>query len=175
VKRALLCSAAVVAALALGGCGGDSGDSGGTASVPGFSGGDSGGDSGGSGGSGRESSVDACSLFTEEELTEVLGEHEREQWAGTGESSCQWRNSEYASVSIDIDREGSAPGGTVPAEEAMGDSEEGAGGVTYYSGGYTTFAVGDRACRLQIVVDVTDPMTDRPAIDRFVGLVKERL
>lgn len=163
MNRALLCTAAVVAALALGACGGTDD---GTGSVPGLP---------GANGSTAASSVDACALFTEEELTDVLGPHEKEQWSGLGESSCQWANTEHASVTIDIDREGTAPGGEVPPQEEMGEAEEGAEGVTYYAGGYTTFAVGERVCRLQIVVNVSDQMADRPAIDRFVGLVRERL
>jgi hypothetical protein len=163
VNRVLLSAAAVVTALTLGACGGTGDDTGSVSGPPGAD------------PAGGSSSVDACALFTEEELTEVLGQHEREQWSSTGESSCQWRNTEYASVSIDIGREGTAPGGEVPPEEAMGESEKGADGVTYYPGGYVTFPVGERACHLQVVVDVTDPMADRPAIDRFVGLVRERL
>ena len=117
--------------------------------------------------------IDACTLFTEAELTDVLGEHQRK--GSAGHSTCQWENSDYHSVSIDVGSTGTAPGGVVPEEPMMGESEKGDGGLTYYTGGYTTFAVGDRVCRLQIVTDVSDPKTDRPAIDRFAALIKERL
>ena len=163
MNRVLLSATAAVAALFLGACGGTE-DPGPATGLPGVE--ETAGDAP------ADDEVDACALLTDDEVTEVLGAHERERFSAG--ASCEWTNADHASVTLEIGSPGTASGGVVPPDEMLGDGERGADGVTYHSGGYTTFPVGDRACAIQVVVSVTD-QSDRSTIDRFVALVRDRL
>jgi hypothetical protein len=120
--------------------------------------------------------VDACALLTAAEIKPVIGAEDAEPDArtkGNGGSSCMWENPDtYHSITVEIGSPGTAVGGTLPAESAYGQTEPGPDGIRFASGGIAEFAVGDRACEIQVVTNVAG--ADRSAAVRLIGLVRDR-
>ncbi|MFE1959812.1 DUF3558 family protein [Streptomyces sp. NPDC059479] len=111
--------------------------------------------------------VDACTLLKPAEITPIIGQNDGGRPdSGVGESVCLWENAEtYHSVTLSIGSPGTA---------ASDQSDSGADGISFGSGNMAEFAVGDRACTLQVVTSVTDE-SDRPTMVKLIGLVRTRL
>ncbi|WP_141698418.1 hypothetical protein [Streptomyces lushanensis] len=111
--------------------------------------------------------VDACALLKPAEITPVIGENDGGRPdSGVGESVCLWENPDtYHSVTLSI----GSPGTAAPDQSASGTD-----GISFGSGNAADFAVGDRACTLQVVTSVTDE-SDRPAMAELIGLVRTRV
>ncbi|WFE98979.1 hypothetical protein [Micromonospora sp. WMMD964] len=122
--------------------------------------------------------IDACALLSADEVAQVIGTTgaggPRAGDSGDGGSSCVWENPEtYHSITIDIGSAGTAVGGDLPAESPYGQTEPGADGIRFASGGIAEFALRDRACEIQVVTRVTDN-SDRSTAVRLIGLVRDR-
>jgi hypothetical protein len=79
-----------------------------------------------------------------------------------------------SSITVRIERAGSAPGDRLPEMSDYGPTEPGPAGIRFAPGNVAEFAVDGRACDMQVVTDVqTD--ADRPTAARMIGLVRDRL
>ena len=127
--------------------------------------------------SSEDDSVDACALLEEIEIEPYVGPTGP---GSGGDGTCSWENPEsFESVTVNIGQPGTAVDG-LPDPSPWPDAEpiEGVGDDARYSpsNGVVEFAVGDRACDLQLATPVTleDDAQREGAID-LAELVVERL
>ncbi|GIJ81140.1 Protein of unknown function [Micromonospora phaseoli] len=117
--------------------------------------------------------IDGCSLLTDAEVTDIIGDNPG--GVPGSEGGCTWENPDtYHSVTLGIGSPGTAVDGKLPsADPILGEPEEAADGMRF-STGEVEFASGDRYCTLRVVTSVVD-RRDRPTMIRLAELVRDRL
>ncbi|MCM4081854.1 DUF3558 domain-containing protein [Paractinoplanes hotanensis] len=164
-RRGLAGTAALFVTLVLAGCGGQSTDTpaSGAAEQPPAT---------GAAPERADQQLDGCELLTDAEITAEIGDHDG---GSPGADGCVWENPANAhSVTLSVGIPGTAAGGELPASDPIvGDPAPGPDGIRFVTG-EAEFAAGDRACSLRVVTSVTDD-SDRPAMIRLAGLVRERI
>ncbi len=121
---------------------------------------------------GPETVLKVCSLLTSAEIKAIIGTDS----GGIGNSStCEWINedNEY-SVTVEIGDPGTSVGGHLPDPMPGSKIENGPDGIRFSSGNVAEFLIGDRACQVQVVTDVTND-SDRQTQVRLIGLLRGRV
>jgi uncharacterized protein DUF3558 len=125
-----------------------------------------------------QESLDVCALLPTGQVEALVGPGVTGTPSdGINGNVCEWENQDtYNTVTLEVGRPGTAPGGQLPPwEPILGEEEPLGDGVRGGPGGGIEFLVDDRDCFLQVVTEDLGGEKDRAAEIEFAGVVRGRL
>jgi hypothetical protein len=122
--------------------------------------------------------LDVCALLSTPDVQALVG---ADVTGAPGDaingSACEWENQDtYTSVTLEIGRPGTAPGGQFPPwEPILGEEESLGDGMRVGAGGGVEFLVEDRDCFVQVVTEDLGGSKDEAQAVKFAQEVRGKL
>jgi hypothetical protein len=125
-----------------------------------------------------QESLDVCALLSTADVQALVGEGITGAPSdGVNGNVCEWENQDtYHSVTVEVGRPGTAPGGQLPPwEPVLGEEESLGDGMRVGAGGGVEFLVDDRSCFVQVVTADLGGSEDEARAIAFAQEVRGKL